>query len=543
MPAEPVTRRLPQGVRTSAVIASFLLLWAAVAVPVAVTVFLKSSRMTVLASHEAVIRPSLDGWAQVDLGPFLPSFRYPAGGPIGAEIELGKTSLTSYEELVRRYAFLAGQPDSQINKVRDEIREMAVDAVLVGAAAGLVGPGLWFLLGGRRRSELVHSTRTSRRRAGAAVLVLGVVATVVARPWGRDPERVAPTTWQPITTALPEVPVPAEVRPLQIDAGLLTEGTRRLVESALDSYRKSSDFYREAAQKAARLADQIHQPAEDETVALLVADRHDNIGMDPVARAVAEAAGASVLLDAGDDTSTGSSWEAFSLESLAQTFDGFEGRFHVAGNHDHGRFISAQAERLGFTVLDGEVVEGPAGIRLLGVADPRSSGLGNWRDETGLSFHEVSERLADVACAAQEDGKRLSTLLLHDANNGKVALERGCVDLVLAGHLHVVVGPEEVVSEDGTTGYSYTTGTTGGAAYAIAIGTKPRRDATVSLVTYREGRPVGVQWVTLSSLGRFSVGDYTPLDPGPAEEALDPEPAAEPGDPEPAEEAEDGPPG
>ena len=54
-----------------------------------------------------------------------------------------------------------------------------------------------------------------------------------------------------------------------------------------------------------------------------------------------------------------------------------------------------------------------------------------------------------------------------------------------------MVGPDAVESEDGRVGYSFTTGTTGGAAYAIAIGTKPRRDATVALVTYREGRPVG----------------------------------------------------
>ena len=47
----------------------------------------------------------------------------------------------------------------------------------------------------------------------------------------------------------------------------------------------------------------------------------------------------------------------------------------------------------GWTMLDGEVVDGPGGTSLLGVDDPRSSGLGNWRDETGLTFAEV-ERAA-----------------------------------------------------------------------------------------------------------------------------------------------------
>jgi predicted phosphodiesterase len=513
MPAEPAGR-VPRGARAAGVIAVFVLAWATVAAPVTAAVFLKSSRTTVLASHEAVIQPSVDGWAEVSLGPFLPSFRYPSGSRLGADIELGKTSLTSYEELVRRYAFLAGQPESQVEKVRDVIQEMAVDALLVGAACGTVGPALWFVLGPRRRSELVHAARASRRRAGAAVLVLAVVALVVARPWARDTERFAPTTWQPLSAALPDVPVPPEAAPLQVDAGLLTQGTRRLVVSALDSYQTSADFYRTAAENAPELAGELHEPAAGESVALLVSDRHDNIGMDPVARAIADAAGARFLLVAGDDTSTGSSWEAFSLESLDQAFDDFADRFYVTGNHDHGSFIPDQAQELGFTVLDGELVDGPDDLRLLGVGDPRSSGLGNWRDEGGLSFDEVTERLADAACAADQDGDRVATLLVHDAANGALALERGCVDLVLAGHLHVVVGPDAVVGEGGRTGYSYTNGTTGGAAYAIAIGTKPRRDATVTLVTYAEGRPVGIQWVSLSPLGRYTVGPYEQLTPG-----------------------------
>ena len=46
--------------------------------------------------------------------------------------------------------------------------------------------------------------------------------------------------------------------------------------------------------------------------------------MDPVARAIADQGGATFLLDAGDDTSTGGSWEAFSLESLDQAFDDYD---------------------------------------------------------------------------------------------------------------------------------------------------------------------------------------------------------------------------
>jgi hypothetical protein len=508
-------------------VAVTVLAWLVVAVPVAALTFVNSSRTTVIASHEAEIQPTFDGWAEISLGPFLPSFRYPTDRLVGAEIVLGKTSLTSYEELVRRYAFLAGQPDGQIAKVGDAVEEMAVEALVVGALVGLVGPGVWFALGNRRRHELTASTRDRLRTGVAVTAVVALAAVIVARPWDRTAEQLHGIAWQPLADALPDVPIPAEARPLQVDAGLLTEGTRRLVESALDSYQKSSSFYRTAAEEAAGLADQLRQPEEGETVAVLVSDRHDNIGMDPVARAIADAGGATFLLGAGDETSTGSEWEAFSLESLDDAFEDYEHRFLVAGNHDHGGFIEQQAEDLGFTNLDGEVVEGPDGIRLLGVNDPRSSGLGNWRDETGLSFDEVTERVAETACEADEEGERISTLLVHDANNGDEALARGCVDLVAAGHLHVIRGPDRVEGENGSVGYSYTSASTGGAAYAIAIGTKPRRDAVVSLITYAEGRPTGVQWVSLSPLGDFRVGPWTPLVlDGPAPDAGPREPDA-----------------
>ena len=51
---------------------------------------------------------------------------------------------------------------------------------------------------------------------------------------------------------------------------------------------------------------------------------------------------------------------------------------------------------------------------------------------------------------------------------------------------------------NGKVGYTYTNGTTGGAAYAIALGSKLRRDAEFTFVTYKDGRPVGIQPVTVT---------------------------------------------
>lgn len=504
----PTPRRLLVG-------AALVSLSVALGLVVAVSLFLTSSRTVVLVGHDTVVRPTLARDAVVETGPLLPDLRFRDVGPLGVTLTLGKTEVGSIEELVERYALIAGDPRAPIDKVQDVVVDMAVSAALRGLGVGLVPIAFFLLLGRHRRGELFRGVRT--RRGLVALALLLVLPVLVWQPWESDEEtQEEQGSWQTLAElAGPDVVLPAEVRDIEVRTGPVTTQSRRLVLSAIDTYDRSREFYSAAAAEAADLVDLgLREPEEGETVALLVSDRHDNIGMDRVARAIGDAAGASVVLNAGDDTSTGQPWEAFSLDSVQAAFADWE-RFGVAGNHDHGTFVSSYLADQGWTMLDGEAVDAPWGGTLLGVDDPRSSGLGNWRNESGLSFAEVGDRLADDACAAAEDGERVSTVLVHDANLGDEALARGCVDLVVGGHTHVQSGPEAVEGEDGAIGYSWTNGTTGGAAYAIALGSKPRRDAEVSLVTYAEGRPVGLQWVRLRTDGSWRVGEWEPVSPGP----------------------------
>ena len=148
-------------------------------------------------------------------------------------------------------------------------------------------------------------------------------------------------------------------------------------------------------------------------------------------------------------------------------------------------------------------------MRVAGVDDPRSSGLGTWRDEKGLSFDEVRDRLADEVCQLDEDGERIATLLVHDANLGA---HRAGPWLHRPRARRPPARPGRprrgCVGENGKAGYTYTNGTTGGAAYAIAIGSKLRRDAQFTFVTYRDGRPVGIQPVTVTTTGDLTVAAY-----------------------------------
>ncbi|WP_206051849.1 metallophosphoesterase family protein [Nocardioides ferulae] len=518
-PTEPTAadrpRRSRGGLRRGALRLSagtaYLLAWLACATVAAVGLFLGSSRTTTLASHDVVLRPELSDYVVVHTGPVLPDVRLDSGVPFGVDIQLGKTDVPSTEALVDRYAFLASQPEGVEAKVRDALVDMAVDAALRGAALGLLPILIWTLVGSERRRQLLRRLPTPE--GVLALLLVALVLVGLWRPWGSDDDTVdAGRDWMPLQEFLGAgIPVPEEARGLEVRGDATTSGTRRLIESAVSTYEKSKGFYADAAERAAELP--LRTPEEGETTVVLVSDRHDNVGMDKVARAIGDRAGATGVFDAGDDTSTGSTWEAFSLDSVTAAFDDVD-RWAVTGNHDQGDFVGDYLAELGWSVLDGDVVDGPGGSTLLGVPDPRSSGLGNWRDETGLSFDEVETRLADEACAAQEDGERVSTLLVHDANLGRESLARGCVDLVVGGHLHEQVGPTRVVGHGGLVGYSYTNGTTGGAAYAIAVGSKPRRPAMVTVLTYRDGRPAGVQAVTLRTTGGYVVQPYQALDLG-----------------------------
>ena len=101
-------------------------------------------------------------------------------------------------------------------------------------------------------------------------------------------------------------------------------------------------------------------------------------------------------------------------------------------------------------------------------------------------------------------------MVVHDPSSFADTAARGCATLLLSGHLHRQVGPEHTVV-DGRPVTTYTNSTTGGAAYAFALGYTLRKPAEVTLITYQKGQPVGLQAVTAGPGGDVTAGPYTPL--------------------------------
>ncbi|MEJ7634916.1 metallophosphoesterase [Aeromicrobium sp.] len=491
-----------------------VLLAVGVALPTAYSTFIHSERDIVIGAHEAKVQPNFSGYARIDSGTLIPRIRLPAEAPLrlGIDIRLGDSEVSNLEQLVVRDAVIASQPQGEIAAIRSTVTSMLADAAMrgVGAAAlaVLFAVLAWRAIGQQRRRTIWASTRRPRLgqvlgAAAVGIITIGALVLVAApeRPRADD------AAWVPIDSVFPELPTDAVLDKVEIAEGASTSGSRALVQGALETYRTSVAFYGKLAKSAATA--EVRAPLAAETTALVVTDRHDNIGMDPVARAIADRAGASLLIDLGDDTSNGASWEAFSLNSLAREFRDFE-IVSVAGNHDTGGTVSKQMEDKGFTVLDGEPVM-VDGIRFLGNSDPRSSGLtagynGNESDNIAAIRAQDTE-LTELAC---EDGE-ISVIAVHSPSSAKRAAASGCADLVLSGHLHRQVGPTVVTGSNGRSTTTLSTGSTGGAVYAVALGSKLRGEPKVTIVTFAEGRPVGLQPVSFEPGGIIRVADYTPI--------------------------------
>ncbi|MEV8371958.1 metallophosphoesterase [Kribbella sp. NPDC056861] len=504
-------------VRKAAPWAGLVLLWLVVSVSVGLLGFANDSERVTIGAHAANVSPTFDGHATLDLGAVLPRLRLQTDLPadLGINIDIQETDADNLTALLSRDALIASQPDGEIARIRQVVREMAVDNAVAGAGSGLlvavVAATSWAMVGPRRRRELWVAVHKSERRVQhRAIVVLVAMLITIASIFGpgrmRTPE-TPPTEWQPLSKLLPEVSFDDRLKTVEVASGFSTTGGIGVIKTAVETYERSTEFYGQLRDRVSRVGGRIHQAAEGETIALLVSDRHDNIGMDPFAAEVAKVAGAKVLIDAGDDSSSGQAWEVFSINSLAQHFKDLK-VVAVAGNHDAGGHIEDAMRKNKFTVLDSKPVE-VEGIRFLGDSDPTRTGLGSADSAGDETTAEQSKRLADVACEQSED-ERISTFVVHDPSSFQDTANRGCASLLLSGHLHRQVGPDtKIIGGEAVT--TFTNGTTGGAAYAFALGYTLRRPGEVTLVTYVKGRPVGLQTVVAELTGEVTVGPYKPL--------------------------------
>lgn len=455
---------------------------------------------TIIAGHEATVSPSLDGHATFE-APGVPRVRIPTDSPLnlGVQVSFKDSSKFSDEDIL-----IAASPQGEIERIKEQTERLLLVSTATGIGIGSLAALSFFAATRELGDKTAGSTLFVGAMVGASLSLTGALVAT-GDNFSKDD-----TAWIRLDSKIPtlkELNDPV-VDTLEVEPSIITNRGIEVANSLVSSYKHAKDFYSGVLAKIDTLQT-IRQPSEDETVAILISDRHDNILMDPIARAIGDKAKANIVIDAGDDTSSGSPLEEFSLNSLNTAFKGYD-KISVQGNHDSGEFVSKTLKKMGWNVLDGKPVKvGP--LTFLGEPDVRSSTATVRMENIEESATVQSARLARVACLS----KNISTLVTHSVTSGGETANNGCVPLIVGGHLHRQAGPEEVALENGNSITIYTNGTTGGAAYAFALG-KPRRDAQVTLITYNsEGQPVGLQPVTITVHGEVIVQNYFGLPSSP----------------------------
>jgi len=168
--------------------------------------------------------------------------------------------------------------------------------------------------------------------------------------------------------------------------------------------------------------------------AVMTTDLHCNLDVIAFSGVLDALAGATVHMDDGDLTMTGSDPEQICVDALDDAVPDGVARVATIGNHDSG----STAERLrtiGWTVTDG-TVENVGGLRVLGDVDPERSPAGRTFQRGEENATDIGMRLAGVSCDAARKGNEADVVLIHRPDTFGPLVDDGCAPLLVAGHVH-----------------------------------------------------------------------------------------------------------
>ena len=328
---------------------------------------------------------------------------------IGVDITLGKTEATSVDELLQRYAVIAASPRARSPRCATRSATWRSRRRCAARLVGLVplGSGCWSASGA---GELFHQARQLR------LVEVGPGAGAAPPCCGGSPgqDREAAVAEAPGVDAAGRVPRPRGAAARR--GGRPRDARRRHDRPDAAAHRERHLDLRpeqdllHRRRRGRRPASSCASRTRTRPWSLLVSDRHDNIGMDKVARAIGDAAGATAVLRRRrrhlGRRSVGGVQPRLRRRRPSRTYD----RFGVAGNHDHGDLRRAATSR---PRLDDARRRGRRRPRRHPAARRRRPALQRpgqlARRDRAVASTEVGDRLADAACDAQTR-RRVSTL-------------------------------------------------------------------------------------------------------------------------------------
>lgn len=395
----------------------------------------------------AEVAPSLGGLTDVTVPPFGTISAATHTAPLRLRLTLAEVDLPALQELA-----LAGVPDAAVqDRLRDEALGGARRALLEGLLAAALAAGFvgWSL---RHRWKMV-----------AASSAVGVLVPALLLAWafaGFDLNAFQTPTYRGAVSYAPSLIELVQRRADRVD------DLRRQIEKLV---RDLNGYYRAPQSFAAAGA------LPDTVRVLHVSDVHlDPVGL-TLTREIAEEFDVSLIIDTGDINHYGSDVEAAVIASEIPTSWPY---VFVPGNHDSPAISDALDALPQVTVLDAtSTVE--AGIRIFGVADPASRGMGVEPDGDAMRT-EARRIAAQLQLRMRSDEETPTVIGIH--NPAMAEPFTGIAPLVLLGHTHTPA----LIERGGT--WFLDNGTTGGIHFSD-LRPDPHIPHSASVLYYTTGMP------------------------------------------------------
>jgi predicted phosphodiesterase len=356
-----------------------------------------------LRTHLSV-QPSIHGGSHLSIPPLGELRVRTHAGPWRLNAEVTRIDAADARRIFSNPASVNGLGEKVTHDLTGAVITVAIKAAIATVLGGLLLGVLVF----RRRWRLV--------------LLSGAVSAAVVIAGGA----VAAVTWDPKAINQPEYD------------GLLASapgvvGDARSIVANFDKY---EDQLGRLVTNVSRLYDvtstlPAYQPDPSTIRVLSVSDLHLNPAAWDVIRSVTKQFNIDVIVDSGDLTDHGSAPENAYVDEIATMGAPY---VWVRGNHDSSVTQAEVAAQSNAIVLDSSRPVEVAGLRFLGIGDPRFTPDKNTRGEAApASVSQVGLRMAE-AMAAQPADAKVDVAVVHD---GAAADEMdGTVPLVLSGHYH-----------------------------------------------------------------------------------------------------------
>lgn len=428
------------------------------------------------------IRPAINAQTYVEMPPFGSISFDLYDAPFAVQATVENVNLEEAETLI--------QSADALKTLEEEVPSAVIGGLLRAGAWVLVGT----LLGAGIAGYLVFRS-TTRSLATVTVVVIAIASMGVSAAATARPQSMNEPKFSGLISRAPYI---------------AQQGLDAL--DRLESYRSGIADIVQSVSTLYTISEQLPTlPKDSDIVTVLhISDIHLNPLAFDVTKELTEQFGVDFIIDTGDITSWGTSYESETLSQIA----GLEVPYvFITGNHDSPETAKVVASQPNAIVLDNSVTT-VAGITIAGIADPRylpddNSGSGSAFAVGKAAVEQAASTLARIIekYDAEHEDAPVQIAAVHDASRSQPL--DGVVPLILSGHMHT---RSTTVMEDGT--MMMVQGSTGGALAtsngfaSVADGDPVQLDATLLYFTKtgdRAGELIAYDEVTVGGLGLASI--------------------------------------